>query len=159
MRRNDREISDFADIIAIIEQCKVMRLAMSDENMPYVVPLNFGYFADEDGKIEFCFHCANVGKKLDILRKNPSVCLEMDCEHQLTTGEIACHYGYNFKSVIAAGTVHIVEEADEKRRCLEALMKHQTGKDFTITEEQTTWVTVGIVSVSEITGKERNIKQ
>ena len=48
MRRNDREITDSREILSIVNECKVIRLAMLDEQgLPYIIPLNFGYrFAD-----------------------------------------------------------------------------------------------------------------
>ena len=42
MRRKDREITDFNEIIEIIKKCDVCRIALNDEDFPYIVPLNFG---------------------------------------------------------------------------------------------------------------------
>ena len=42
MRRKDREITDFDEIVSIIKRCDVCRLALNDEEFPYIVPLNFG---------------------------------------------------------------------------------------------------------------------
>ena len=50
MRRKDREVLDFDEIIGILDKCKVMHLAMIREGKPYSVPVNFGYMAfNEDG--------------------------------------------------------------------------------------------------------------
>ena len=48
MRRHDREITDSREILSIVNECKVICLAMLDEQgLPYIIPLNFGYrFAD-----------------------------------------------------------------------------------------------------------------
>ena len=43
MRRKDREITDFNEIINIIKKCDVCRIALNDKDFPYIVPLNFGY--------------------------------------------------------------------------------------------------------------------
>ena len=43
MRRKDREITDIEELLAVVSRCKVCRLAMAENNRPYVVPLNFGY--------------------------------------------------------------------------------------------------------------------
>ena len=37
MRRSDREVTKFSDIIAIIEKCDVCRLALNDEDYPYIM--------------------------------------------------------------------------------------------------------------------------
>ena len=38
MRRKDREVADKAGIENIIAQCKTCHVAMTDGDMPYVVP-------------------------------------------------------------------------------------------------------------------------
>ncbi|MCI9135355.1 MAG: pyridoxamine 5'-phosphate oxidase family protein, partial [Lachnospiraceae bacterium] len=40
MRRKDREITDFQEILEIIRKCDVCRIALNDEEFPYMVPLN-----------------------------------------------------------------------------------------------------------------------
>ena len=42
MRRSNREITDLNEIISIINDCKVIHLAMLDDGEPYLLPLNFG---------------------------------------------------------------------------------------------------------------------
>ena len=38
MRREDREITDFNEIINIIKKCDVCRIALNDKDFPYIVP-------------------------------------------------------------------------------------------------------------------------
>ncbi|MBU3917342.1 pyridoxamine 5'-phosphate oxidase family protein, partial [bacterium] len=71
MRRKEKEITDKAIIDSIINDSKVCRLGLSDDNRPYVVPLCFGYENDT-----LYFHSAHKGMKLDILKKNKQVCFE-----------------------------------------------------------------------------------
>ena len=85
MRRKEREIVNQQDIEAIIRQSLVCRLAMTDGNSPYVVPLCFGY-RDQT----LYFHGAGQGKKLDILKKNSQVCFEFDLTTGLKPGKSAC---------------------------------------------------------------------
>ena len=62
MRRKDREITDFNEMIEIIKKCDVCRIALNDEAFPYIVPLNFGL--DVQGEQVFLyFHAAMEGKK------------------------------------------------------------------------------------------------
>lgn len=77
MRRKDREITDICAILELVSECKVCRLAMTDGGIPYIVPLNYGY-EYADGALTFYFHSAKEGRKLEILKKNPAVCLELD---------------------------------------------------------------------------------
>jgi nitroimidazol reductase NimA-like FMN-containing flavoprotein (pyridoxamine 5'-phosphate oxidase superfamily) len=154
MRRADREITDVPAIRMILDSCKVFRLAMCADSVPYVVPLNYGYIF-ENGNCTIYFHCAQEGKKLDIIRRNGTVCFEMDTDHELTTAETACGYGYNFSSIIGNGIVKILDAAEDKKNGLKILMKHQTGKDFDFTDEQTAHVAVCRIDVTELTAKKR----
>lgn len=156
MRRKDREITDIKRIIEIIDNCKVFRVAMVDEGMPYVVPLNFGYDY-KDGSFEFYFHCAGEGRKLDIISKSSRVCFEMDCNHELTKAYDACGYSYNFSSVIGEGNAVIVENIEEKKRMLTVFMKHQTGKNFIFSDNEARSVTMCKIKVSGLCAKERKV--
>lgn len=42
MRRSDREVTDFDEIVDIINKCDCIRLGFSSEPVPYILPLNFG---------------------------------------------------------------------------------------------------------------------
>lgn len=64
------------------------------------------------------------------------MCVEMDCEHRLVEGSIACEYGYNFASLIGNGKAYTVEDVEEKRHGLSVLMRHQTGREFYFEEAQ-----------------------
>lgn len=129
MRRQNRQVTDTAEIHAILEEVKVARLGMFDGKQVYVVPLNHGYELGEEDKIIFYFHCAKVGRKVEILKENPNVCLELDGRHELVTADTPCDYGYYYASLIGNGAVEFVEDAEEKAHALDVVMKHQTGKE------------------------------
>jgi nitroimidazol reductase NimA-like FMN-containing flavoprotein (pyridoxamine 5'-phosphate oxidase superfamily) len=156
MRRKDREINGIEEKLRIIDKCKVLRLGMADNNRPYVVPLNFGYVY-EDQVLNLYFHSAPAGKKLEILKKNPQVCFEMDGEHRLIEKDLACDYAYAYESIIGFGVLELLEKPEEKAWGLGALMKHQTGKDedFTFEAGRLQAVRVYRVRVSSFTGKRR----
>ena len=129
MRRADREVKDWNEILQILESCKVCRLGMMDEGKIYIVPMNYGYVSEEE-KLVLYFHGAREGKKLRLLRVNPTVGIEMDGGHELEAGKTACQYSYFYASNIGNGKAEIVTEPEEKSRALAAIMKHQTGKVF-----------------------------
>lgn len=70
MRRIDRQVADEAGIRAILDRCQICRLALWDEEGPYIVPMSYGYRMDEGG-LKLYFHCAGEGRKLDALRRDP----------------------------------------------------------------------------------------
>lgn len=119
MRRKEREITDRIALDEIVHKALICRLAMCDGDQPYVIPLNFGY----DGNSLY-IHCAQEGKKLDILKKNNRVCFEVDIDHELVKGESACDWGIKGKSVIGSGKAVLIEDGEEKRRALDIIMEH-----------------------------------
>ena len=132
MRRKDRLVSDRASILDIISRADSCRLGLVDSSgprpRPYVVALNFGFSPDPD---RFWLHCAKVGRKIDLIRQNPLVCLELDVDHQLVTGPAACDWGMAFASVIAEGSATIVTDPDEQIFGLDRLMDHYRGGSAT----------------------------
>jgi nitroimidazol reductase NimA-like FMN-containing flavoprotein (pyridoxamine 5'-phosphate oxidase superfamily) len=155
MRRKDREITDIQEILGVVSRCKVCRLAVAENNLPYVVPLNFGY-EYKNGELVLYFHGAREGKKIAILKKNPEACFEMDGAHQLIEGPEAARYSFAYESVIGFGTVEFVEEDEEKSRGLNLLMAHQSGKgDFTFPADQLRTVEVYKIKARSFTGKRR----
>jgi uncharacterized protein len=155
MRRKDREISNIEEIKGIIDKCKVCHLAMVDNGLPYVVPLNFGYTL-EDNLLTLFFHSAKSGRKLDILKENKAVCFEMAVEGQLIKVEDPCNSGYYYESVIGFGQVEFIEEIAVKCRALTILMKHQSNQDFVFTEKQAATVCVFRIESIDFTGKRKS---
>ena len=157
MRRSNREVTSIEDIKEIINECKVMRLAVQDAEGIYIVPLNFGY-EFEDGVWTFYYHSANEGRKIDALTKNPTVAFELDREGELMESEKACAYSYRFASVMGNGTVSFLE-GKEKARGLEILMNHQTGKHFQFSEKETQNVSFFAVKSTSLTAKAHRPEQ
>ena len=128
MRRKDREIADFDEIIEVIKKCDVCRVAMQGEEYPYVVPLNFGMEV-EGSQVTLYFHGALEGMKYELLARNGKVCFEMDCGHKLRTADTACGHSFTYRSVMGTGQVVPLASPEEKRTGLMAVMAHATGRD------------------------------
>ena len=125
MRRKEYEIKEITEIIGIIDKCKVFRIALADCNNAYIVPLNFGYLFENEVLCLF-FHGAPVGRKIELLKKNPYVCFEMDFEKGLVKGEKGCKYRYLYRSVIGEGPVSFIKNREEKKLALNQILRHQT---------------------------------
>ncbi len=158
MRRKDREVTETAELLKIIQACKVCRVAMQDDQGLYIVPLNFGY-EFMDGRLTLYFHSAKEGRKIDILSKSPAVAFEMDCNHQLIESDVACQNGYSYKSIIGNGRASLTEDIDEKIKGLSLIMVHQTGKEFEMPPQAANSVAVFKVDATEFTGKSRPMPQ
>lgn len=154
MRRKDREITDFCEIENVVANARYMHLGLFDGDFPYVVPLHYGY-KTENGKFVFYVHCAAEGHKLDCLKKNGNVFVEIDCGESLIAGNVPCEYGAEYQSVMCRGTAAIVENPTEKREGLEILMRTQTGAEHPISEKMAEAVTVVRIDTENCTAKAR----
>jgi hypothetical protein len=154
MRRSDREISGTSEVDEIIRKADVCRIALADENIPYIVTMNFGY-SDKDGQT-FYFHCANEGKKLDMIRKNNYVCFELDTDHKLITGIKSCDWGMKFSSIIGYGNISIITEKEEKIVGLNHIMEHYGASgEFSYNDSILEHTTVLRLDVLQMTGKKK----
>lgn len=154
MTKRELEITDPLRVKGILDNSKVLHLALCENNMPYVLAMNYGYeFVDE--KLHIYLHGALEGKKLDMIRANANCSFEMDCNVNAFSGEVACQYGTSYESVIGFGKAAIVEDVNEKMRMLSVLMKTQTGKDFEFNEKLVSIVSIIHIEVDEYTAKAR----
>lgn len=48
IRRKDRAITDYHRMLEIMNQCDICRLGLQDDESVYIVPLNFGFKADNE---------------------------------------------------------------------------------------------------------------
>lgn len=156
MTRRERQITDIAEIMKILDNSKVLHLGMVDGDEPYVVPMNYGY-TYEDGKLTLWLHGARQGRKMDVMRKNPKVFFEMECDLQPFEGEVACKYGLAYSSLMGRGIAEIIEDVETKKTALSVLMKTQTGKDFDFEDKMASVVGVIKIDVLDFTAKHRPI--
>jgi nitroimidazol reductase NimA-like FMN-containing flavoprotein (pyridoxamine 5'-phosphate oxidase superfamily) len=154
MRRNDREISDNQKVEEIIQKADVCRIAFASSNVPYIVTMNFGYVS-HPLKTLF-FHCAPVGKKLNMIRQNNYVCFEMDTDHQILKGAKGCDWGMKFSSIVGYGNISVVTEKAERIRGLNSIMAHYGGEgEYTYDDKVLEKTTILMLKILEMTGKRK----
>ncbi len=159
MRRKDREVTEVRDILNIVGRAKILHLGLFDEEYPYIVPLHYGYEL-VNGTLIFFMHSAEAGHKLDLIRNNSNVCVELECDIELISGgDDPCRYGSAFASVIGRGSAKIVSDEEEKIKGLRLLMENQTGHDFELDSSMASSVAVIKVVVPEFTAKSRPLPQ
>lgn len=155
MRRQDREIVDVERIWEILRAADVCRVAFCGAYWPYIVPMNFGC---HDGKLYF--HCASEGTKLDLLKANPNICFEVDVNVKIVPGADACNWSVRYQSVIGLGRISIVEDMEEKRAGLKALLDQYSGlapsskADIELPQHISAGTVVLRVDIDALTGKE-----
>ena len=152
MRRNERETSDIQVIEEIIGKADVCRIAIANSNIPYIVAMNFGYKGIPE-KILY-FHCANEGRKLEMIRQNNYVCFEMDTDHQIYNGIKGCDWGMKYSSVVGYGNISIVTENEAKKTGLNYIMSHYGGEGEYFYDEKVLERTIILrLDIKEMTGK------
>jgi nitroimidazol reductase NimA-like FMN-containing flavoprotein (pyridoxamine 5'-phosphate oxidase superfamily) len=160
VKRGDKEIIDINDKVAIISKCKVCRIGLSENDMPYIVPLNYGYDF-KNNTLTLFFHSAKEGKKMDIIKINNNACFEMDCDNRLIEGETACRHSYAYKSIIGYGKITLLEDINERIDALNKILKHQTEKDivYVFSPKELKNITIYKITVEEFTGKRKDFPE
>ncbi|WP_339009192.1 pyridoxamine 5'-phosphate oxidase family protein [Fusobacterium animalis] len=156
MRRKDREVLDEVKIDEFIRNCDCCRIGFYDKenNEVYIVPLNFGY-SNVDNKRVFYFHGAKEGRKIELISKTKKVSFEMDSNHELIVGKMACNYSERYQSVMGTGLISFVEDKEEKAMALNEIMFQNMGKkDWDFSEEMLNRVAVFKVEVTNLSCKE-----
>jgi nitroimidazol reductase NimA-like FMN-containing flavoprotein (pyridoxamine 5'-phosphate oxidase superfamily) len=154
MRRTDREIAEREILNEIIGKSDVCRVAFADNNIPYIVTMNFGY--SDEGLGILWFHCATEGRKLEMIKKNNFVCFEMDTDHRLYGGEQGCDWGMSFSSIVGYGKISIITDNTLKLTGLNAIMAHYAGnREFSYDEAVISRTTILKLEITEISGKKK----
>lgn len=147
----NRPLTHKPELEEIIRKCDVCYIGMVDqENKPYVLPLNFGY---EDGCIYL--HGAPEGKKIDVLKNNPVVCVVFSTDHELryVNEEVACSWGMRYRSVLAYGKVEFIDEHEDKIKALNIVMANYSDREFTYNDPAVRDVKTFKVVVARMDGR------
>ena len=143
-------IHDKQQIEEILSKAKFLRLAFSDSDVPYIIPMAFGY---KDNKIYL--HCSREGKKIDILNRNPRVAFEADVEAEIVITEDICKYDVRYRSVVGNGQARFVEGYNEKVEGLTVLSEHYGKKGpFEFEEWKVNRLCIIEIEIETMTGKQ-----
>jgi hypothetical protein len=111
MRRREKTIRSRKQMMDIIGGQAHMTIAMSKDNEPYLVTVNYSF--DQEAMCLY-FHSAQAGRKIDCLRSNPIVWGQVLEDKGYVQGE--CDYAY--RTVMFSGRAESVTDLREKRRAL-----------------------------------------
>ncbi len=120
MRRNRQQLSR-EECERILGRCTSGVLALAgDGGYPYTVPLSYVY---ADGAI--IFHSAVQGHKVDAIKRDSRCSFCVIEQDEIRPAEFTTY----FRSVIAFGRIHILEDADEKVQALRLLGRRYSPDD------------------------------
>ena len=155
MRRKDREITSMEEIKDIIKEALFCNIAMCRNSIPYLVPMNFGF----DGQY-FYLHSAPEGLKIDILKENPRVCIEITQDLKIILSTDVCKTGMKYSSVIVSGRIEFLSDKAERIDALRCIIKHlykdmtdNGGNGIQFNEEHLDGLVIIRVKPEKITGK------
>ena len=149
MRRKEKEITRKAEIEAIINGSTVCRVGLSDDGIPYIVPMCFGY---QDNTIYV--HGSLEGRKINILQKNQNVCFEFDIDTEIKEAETLCGWGMKYRSVIGFGKAFFVKDPDDKRKALSIIMSQYSDEPSQFPEKMLNGTAVIRIEIADMTGKQ-----
>ena len=159
MRRADREVKDFDQILEIMRGGDICELAMNDaDGYPYVLPMNFA-LAMRDEKPVLYFHGAREGKKLDLLARDARCAFSMSRGHVLELAKVACATTWKYESVLGRGKIAVVDDPAEGIEALTAIMRHYDPEHVHAFDERHLRAVVILrLDIEQLTGKRRDRK-
>jgi nitroimidazol reductase NimA-like FMN-containing flavoprotein (pyridoxamine 5'-phosphate oxidase superfamily) len=147
----NRLLTDKKEIIDIIRRSQWCHMAMNDpDGKPYVLPFNFGFRNDV-----IYMHGSQKGKKIDLLKNNPAVCINFSIDHVLKyqSEQVACSWSMKFRSVLCYGRVEFIDEFEGKTAALDIIMSQYSDRKFTYNPPSLREVCVWKVVVEKFEGK------
>ncbi|HLN74854.1 MAG: pyridoxamine 5'-phosphate oxidase family protein [Methylococcaceae bacterium] len=143
-------IEDRQEINDILKQCKTCYVSMSDNDTPYVLPLNFGI----DGN-NVILHSAPHGRMWETLKKNPKVCIIWTLGESLAWQDehVGCSYRVQSKTVMVEGEVQFIDDYDEKERLFLQFMTQYSDLTFKFNAPSIRNVGLIVVPMTKLTAK------
>lgn len=153
MRRKDREVSDFEDIMRIVDECEIVRIGLADGDYPYIVPVNFAYSIEGD-RLVLYIHGAQAGRKFELLSKKRVCSFEMDVPLMMECiaekGDVTMRY----RSVMGKADVEFLDGEERQRAIDEVIMaRHEETKSFEYNRSAVAHTAVAKLTVTELSGK------
>lgn len=129
MRLKQRAVTDRQGLRAILDECRVLRIAAVDDDGVFIVPMSFGYEWEDDAELPTIWlHGAGRGRKAAAFRAGgddgTAVAFELDIDDGLIEGPHACDYSMAYRSIMGAGRVFPVESGEDKVYGLDFIMEH-----------------------------------
>ncbi len=151
MRRTEKEIKDRKEMLRILNEAKFVTIAMIDHDGPYLASLTHAY--DEQNEAIY-FHCAQRGRKVEILRRDNRIWGQA----MKDLGYVQGKCDHLFESTQFKGRVTFVEGIPEKRHALELMIRKNDSHPEDVianqlTDSSMTRVNIGRIDIEYMSGK------
>ena len=153
MRRKDREVTDFDEIVRIMDECGIVRLGLADGDFPYIVPVNFAYTV-RDGQICLYIHGAMAGRKYELLTRNPLCSFEMDRPLRMDCIPEKKDVTMRYKCVMGRARAELLS-GDEKQSAIDEIImaRYPETRGFDYKRASVAHTAVFRLTVLELTAK------
>ncbi len=119
-RKRERGSYDRGVIDAILDEALIAHLGIVDEHgQPFVIPTLHA----RSGDVVYC-HGSTASRTLRALAAGAPTCLTVSLIDGLVLARSAMHHSANYRSAMLIGQAAIVEDPDEKRAALRAVVEH-----------------------------------
>ncbi|MPQ47520.1 pyridoxamine 5'-phosphate oxidase family protein [Marinifilum sp. N1E240] len=149
MRRKEREITDQKLLEEILIKSTVCRIAINDNEYPYIVALNYGYSNNA-----LYIHCAKAGKKIDLLKANNKVSFQIEYGSEIIKHEESCKWTTKYRSVVGVGEIEILTEFSDKIHGLNILMEHSGKLNNEYNSKAVDHILILKLNIKQLTGKQ-----
>jgi nitroimidazol reductase NimA-like FMN-containing flavoprotein (pyridoxamine 5'-phosphate oxidase superfamily) len=131
-RKAERGRFDWATVSAILDEGFVCHLGFVADGAPTVVPTSYGRVGHD-----LYVHGAAANHALRTAVHSLDVCVAVTLVDGVVLARSAFHHSLNYRSVMVFGAATKVEDADEKRRALLAIVDHVVPGRSTATRAPT----------------------
>jgi nitroimidazol reductase NimA-like FMN-containing flavoprotein (pyridoxamine 5'-phosphate oxidase superfamily) len=152
LRRKERAMKTAREMELLLERMPVGRLAVTTEEGPYIVAMNFLFL---EGSIYF--HSGLSGRKMEALRADSRVCFMVDEIGPRVIWEEGCGMSQVYKSVVCFGRAECVEGRVEKGRILEKMVQKYVPPSYafpTMKDQNIERTAVVRIVIESMSGKE-----
>jgi uncharacterized protein len=119
-RKRERGSYDREVIDAILDEALIAHLGIVDEHgQPFVIPTLHA----RSGDVVYC-HGSTASRTLKALAAGASACLTVTLIDGLVLARSAMHHSANYRSAMLIGQATLLEDLDEKRAALQAVVEH-----------------------------------
>lgn len=151
-RRIDRAIKERQEMIAVLKRQKIATIAMSKDDNPYLVTMDYGL---DERNMCLYFHCARKGKKIDYLTANPLIWGEVREDLGYVQGDCS----HRYRTVQFKGRAELISETKKKRAALNIMIEHleddpEKGKREFIEKDKLERSLIIKIKIEGLSGKE-----
>src|ERR1700752_912628 len=110
---------DRETVFKILDEGFVCHVGFAVDGQPYVIPTNYGRSGDT-----LYLHGSAASRMLRTLSEGVNVCVTVTHVDGLVLARSAFHHSVNYRSVVALGVAHPIDDPQEKMLALEAFTNH-----------------------------------